>query len=66
MTELKVRMVPIQVDKACVCTIGRMRPSDRVLPTSPPQFLHTCNTCGKEEVYSKIYPHITYAPDERG
>lgn len=66
MTELKTYMVPVQIDKACVCGVGRMRPSDRVLPTSPPQFPHTCDKCDRESTYSKIYPYITYEPDERG
>lgn len=60
MTELRTRMAPVEIDKACSCTIGRMRPTGVTLTVCPPIYPHECNRCGRRENYKVSYPYITY------
>jgi len=65
MTEIRIPVTTIQVDKACTCTTGRMRYNGLALLTDPPQFPHKCNSCGKEENYLNVYPHLVHEPVQK-
>jgi hypothetical protein len=62
--ELRCEMTPIEVDRACSCGIGRMRPTGTVLTMSPPLYPHACNRCGKGENYEVQYPYMEYRPSD--
>lgn len=62
MTETREYMIPVQIDKTCECTKGKMRPTGVAQLTLPARYDHACNSCGKEAHYYKTYPYIMYEP----
>lgn len=45
----------------CDCGGEMIQPANTVTLTSiPPQYLHVCNKCGKQELYYKQYPCVDY------
>jgi hypothetical protein len=64
MTEITTVMVPVEIDKACACLSGRMRPTGAALMSNPPKYPHVCNRCGHKETFRVKYPHITHKPAE--
>lgn len=47
------------------CECGEeMEYTDKNFPTMPPRFVYQCKKCGRKEISSVRYPHLTYK--ERG
>jgi hypothetical protein len=62
-TEIRRPARVVLVDMACDhCSVGRMRFSGVVLTTNPPQYPHTCTSCGTTATYGNTYPHLDYEP----
>lgn len=57
--EVKQHVRTYRTKMICDCG-GEMIAEDIILPTYPAQYPHTCNKCGKREVYDKRYPVIEY------
>lgn len=66
MTELRTPIQLVEVDKGCICNIGRMRPTGTVLTSIPPKYPHACNRCGRTETYEVSYPYQTHEPMTAG
>lgn len=65
MTEIRTRLIPVRVEKACKCVVGRMRHTGQSLLVQPPQHGHECNSCGARETFTRTYPYIDYEVDTR-
>lgn len=61
MTEIVAPMRAVEVDMACECAVGRMRPNGMLL-VLPPKYVHACTKCGKTSAYDVSYPYIRYEP----
>lgn len=64
MTEIISPMRAVEVDKACQCGIGRMRPNGVTLLSNPPLYEHMCSECGNKAAYQVRYPFIRHEPGE--
>jgi hypothetical protein len=61
MSETRKLVKTVQVDMACgKCGNGVMRPTGRVLMSSPPWYVHECSNCKAWENYRQRYPYIKY------
>ena len=66
MTEIRTYMVPVKVEKACTCVVGRMVSTGRGMWQGKHINQHQCTNCGKLEDFEVTYPYITHEPDVRG
>ncbi|NIR52902.1 hypothetical protein GWO43_30240 [candidate division KSB1 bacterium] len=68
MTETRVEMKVIQVDKTCPeCGEGKMRNDGFVLTSNPPMYPSHCTNefCDYRERYAeKRYPYLEYEPKQ--
>ena len=47
-----------QADQKCPkCNSGWMRPNGVVIPSNPPQYEHSCTSCGHKQPYGIRYPY---------
>lgn len=60
MSEVRTIMTPIQVDMACECIVGFMRPTGVSLLSHPPKYEHKCNNCGHIDAFENQYPYMTF------
>ena len=52
---------PVQVRYICdECEQGDYLPNSTMLLSDPPQFPHTCNSCGHKKTFLEKYPAIRY------
>jgi len=55
----EVKVVQYQVVMQCdVCKEGEMFAEGTALTSYPPQYPHTCTTCGNKANYGKTYPRL--------
>lgn len=57
----------VLVRRECdVCKVGAMRPTNTMLPTSPPKFPHRCSNadCGHTETFNQTYPFVRHYHDD--
>jgi hypothetical protein len=59
MKEIKLPVYNYIVRATCECG-GEFEPTGMVLMSNPPKYPHTCNKCGKEEIFVKKFPHYTF------
>lgn len=57
LTNETVRTVLVRM--TCVCG-GEMKPTGQAYATNPPGYIHACDRCKTNAVYSVTYPLIQY------
>lgn len=46
------------------CGVGLMRPTGRIMLSSPPHYLHECPNCNNRRYYSVQYPYTSEKESE--
>jgi len=61
MPEQKREVKTFVVDMRCdQCEKGNMHPTGEVKTSYPPLYVHICNVCGYNKLYTQHYPRVEY------